>query len=356
MILLRMPLHLLGKKSWNVYNPQNIARVRADEAAAAAEEEAREQRLRDYEAERRLALLRGEVPSEIPADVYPLRRGKRSNDNVEPATSSSRGLKRQRRLAGEDDTDRDIRAAREQDEQRRHQRQSGVSAENNYHDLPLTDRVGHIQLFAPSASREKNEEAEREKKRKERELEDQYTMRFSNAAGSRQNIKEMPWYAAQTESHEDTRSGTGSPSGKAVGALFRRDHEDVRKNAFGNDDPNRKGRDEARLRSSDPLASMMKAQKHIQESKRRREETKAARLREFQYGTVEESYLDGQSAWVDERQLRAIDRQFALEKPVDYELDDPANRGRPHHNHGKHRHRHRNRSMSRGPAIHGAKT
>ncbi|CCF31962.1 hypothetical protein CH063_00727, partial [Colletotrichum higginsianum] len=57
-----MPLHLLGKKSWNVYNADNIARVRRDEAAAKAKEEAEEQRMQEVDAERRLAILRGEAP------------------------------------------------------------------------------------------------------------------------------------------------------------------------------------------------------------------------------------------------------------------------------------------------------
>ena len=34
-----MPLHLLSKKSWNVYAPDNIARVKRDQAAAQAREE-----------------------------------------------------------------------------------------------------------------------------------------------------------------------------------------------------------------------------------------------------------------------------------------------------------------------------
>lgn len=54
-----MPLHLLGKKSWNVYNTDNIERVRRDEAAARAREEADEQRMQEEDAERRLKILRG---------------------------------------------------------------------------------------------------------------------------------------------------------------------------------------------------------------------------------------------------------------------------------------------------------
>ena len=33
-----MVLHLLGKKSWNVYNTDNVERVRKDEAEARARE------------------------------------------------------------------------------------------------------------------------------------------------------------------------------------------------------------------------------------------------------------------------------------------------------------------------------
>lgn len=57
-----MPRHLLGKKSWNVYNTDNVERVRCDEAKAAEREELEEQRMQEIDAARRTALLRGETP------------------------------------------------------------------------------------------------------------------------------------------------------------------------------------------------------------------------------------------------------------------------------------------------------
>ncbi len=77
--------HLLGKKSWNVYNTDNIARVRRDEAEARKRDAEQEKRARDNEADDRLDQLR---------------------------TQKEGGISRKRRrLDGEDDTDRDIRLA-----------------------------------------------------------------------------------------------------------------------------------------------------------------------------------------------------------------------------------------------------
>lgn len=64
-----MPLHLLHHKSYHVYNAANIARVRADEAAAAAEEQARKDREATDRAAVRIALLRGEQPAPPPARI-----------------------------------------------------------------------------------------------------------------------------------------------------------------------------------------------------------------------------------------------------------------------------------------------
>jgi hypothetical protein len=53
-----MTLHLLGKKSWHVFNDDNRQRVRADEAKHAAEEEAKKKKIVAIEAEARLDTLK----------------------------------------------------------------------------------------------------------------------------------------------------------------------------------------------------------------------------------------------------------------------------------------------------------
>ncbi|KAI7288003.1 hypothetical protein KC345_g323 [Hortaea werneckii] len=114
----KMPLHLLGKKSWNVYNEENVARVRRDEAAAKAEEEAEEQRMQEEDSARRIALLRGEQPASLSesASVTDAHERTEADQGVKRSRDAgpvvSHGRKR-RRLRGEDDTDRDIRYARE---------------------------------------------------------------------------------------------------------------------------------------------------------------------------------------------------------------------------------------------------
>jgi len=53
-----MPLHLLHHKSYHVYSAENIARVRRDEADAAAHEAAEDARMQAADAEARMKLLR----------------------------------------------------------------------------------------------------------------------------------------------------------------------------------------------------------------------------------------------------------------------------------------------------------
>ncbi|KXX82309.1 Leukocyte receptor cluster member 1 [Madurella mycetomatis] len=232
-----MPLHLLGKKSWNVYNPDNIARVRRDEAAARAREEAEEQRMQQADADRRLEILRGEIPPPLDQhaepEVLPQSGGTGTHDDH---STWPPGSGRKRKRHGEDDTDFEMRMARERTMAGDRKPLSSVTA------TTLVDSRGHVSLF-PEAdtlppAMEKNEEHEREAARKRREMEDQYQMRFVNAAGKDgQGLTDGgPWYA--------------SADGEASAALV------PSKDVWGREDPGRKVREAARLDAGDPLAMM----------------------------------------------------------------------------------------------------
>ncbi|KAM7193388.1 hypothetical protein V8F20_008438 [Naviculisporaceae sp. PSN 640] len=256
-----MPLHLLGKKSWNVYNAENIARVQRDEAAARAREEAQEQRMQEHDAKVRLALLRGETPPPPP----PEEDEQLDQGTSGKAPSSSRretgagGRKRKR--AGEDDTDFEMRIARERAELGdRVTRELGGDDKRkaSSREITLVDSAGHISLFEPppedKRKKERNPEYEREAAEKKREQEDQYRMRLVNAAGKNGLglTDGGPWYAA--------------PDGDSTSALVA-----PSKDVFGRDDPGRKAREAARLDASDPLAMMkMGAAKVRQLDKERR--------------------------------------------------------------------------------------
>ncbi|OAA46317.1 homocitrate synthase [Metarhizium rileyi] len=240
-----MPLHLLGKKSWNVYNADNIARVRRDEATAKAAQEAEEQRMQEFDAQRRLAILRGETLPALkdePQDKLAEQR-KPSKENTPHREGDTR---RKRKRYGEDDTDFELRLAKERTDSGRKplelSRQSTSSA-------PIVDNRGHIDLFGDEKTRahgEKNQEAEREAKKKKREYEDQYTMRFVNAAGK--HGTNSPWYSQKDAVGQD-------------GPL---------KDVWGNEDPRRKDRDANRIVASDPLAMMRKGASRVRELKQER--------------------------------------------------------------------------------------
>jgi hypothetical protein len=264
----KMPLHLLGKKSWNVYAPDNIARVKRDEAEAAAKEEELDRIKDEHDAAVRLALLRGETPP--PPLQIESEKPKRRHDERGPRD------KKRRRVAGEDDTERDIRAAREDLEERHNPPLLAEGAQKKKRiDAPITDHAGHINLF-PVDPREqlkngKNAEVEAEKARKQRELEDQYTMRLSNAAG-RDGFKEKPWYATGTTTKP--AKAEEEKAGMDLGIYV----ED--KNVWGRPDPNRKVREAARISSGDPLAFMSKAQTQLKNAERDRRRWAEERLRE----------------------------------------------------------------------------
>ncbi|KAF2436018.1 hypothetical protein EJ08DRAFT_645045 [Tothia fuscella] len=264
-----MPLHLLSKKSWNVYAPDNIAKVKADEAVAAAHEEEQDRVLQVYDSEKRLALLRGEE-APPPPELQPYKPSRKPREE-EYGTKIGRERKR-KRIAGEDDTDRDLREAREEIEGRRTGKGMGdegmgKKTKTKTSDAPIVDYKGHINLFPVDAKEqakaEKNKEVEAEKAGKARELEDQYTMRLSNAAG-RDGFKERPWYASGAAKKDALRDDEDKAK---VISLYADE-----KNAWGRPDPNRPTRDKARIINADPMAFMSKAQTQLKKAEIDREQ------------------------------------------------------------------------------------
>jgi hypothetical protein len=246
---------LLGKKSWNVYNQDNIERVRRDEAAAKAKEEAEEQRLQEIDAERRMQILRGEIPASLP-DVED-----KPHDGDRGSYGPGRERKKRKR-AGEDDTDFEMRIAHDRTSSSNLNKQVALRKST---DAPLVDHAGHIDLFPQerASKPEKNAEAEEEAARKKKEYEDQYTMRFSNAAGFKQSL-ESPWY---------------SKSSATVSAV---EEDTPSKDVWGNEDPRRRERDAARIVSSDPLAAMRQGAAQVRQVERERKHWLAEREKELQ--------------------------------------------------------------------------
>jgi hypothetical protein len=305
--------HLLGKKSWNVYNPANIERVRRDEAEAAAKEAAEEQKLHELEAARRMAVLRGETPPPLPEP-----------EKQEPETRRRRrdedrpweGRKRKRR--GEDDTDFEMRVARE-----RNSTTTATGADlpelKRGKEIALIDSRGNIDLFSEEQARyaknQKNDEAEREKAAKKREMEDQYTMRFTNAAG-RDGFG--TWYAGDGKS----RAGDGT-------------------DAFGRPDPGRKDRDASRMERNDPLATMRSGAKKVREIERERKKLRDERERELKELKREER----RRAKRRRRERRDEEDElegFSLDAPTRDQAERPARE-----NHHEHVRRHRDDERGR---------
>ncbi|KAI4216341.1 MAG: hypothetical protein LQ351_001351 [Letrouitia transgressa] len=310
-----MPLHLLGKKSWNVYNSDNIARVKRDEAAAAAREAAEEQRMQDVDAERRMNALRGVDPGPVPALSEP-------NEPIsEKRERDQRQDRKRRRRAGEDDTERDIRFAKENQNLAPSINEVQLTTRGSS-DAPLMDQQGHINLFpleGPKRDVLKNVEAEAEKAKKKREAEDQYTMRFSNAAGFKQSINQSPWYHSTSagESKED---------------------EMPTKDMWGNEDPRRKERERMRISAEDPMVAMRKGVAQLREY-----EKEKARWREEQMNEMLE--IKRMAKRDRKRKKRNEDDEESLER---FSLDDPPKeRKHRHHSHrdedGVPRHRHKSR-------------
>lgn len=236
--------------------------MKRDEAAQAALEAAEEERMQDLDAQRRMQILRREIPTPLavedasrPSESNPP--GKRSHE----CTGEVRERKKRKR-AGENDTDFEMRVAREERDARAEVGKQLVLRKET--EAPLLDHRGHIDLFPqpkpePTKVVEKNAEAERELARKRKDYEDQYTMRFSNAAGFKQGLDD-PWYS---------RAGGREAEKEVVG-----------KDVWGNEDPRRKEREIKRVVDNDPLAMMKAGARKVREVKKEREKWKEEKNRE----------------------------------------------------------------------------
>ena len=323
--------------------------MKRDEAAAAASEAEEERRMQETDAERRLAILRGEIPPPLPP----------GEDDADGKADRRRGghvgdggrERKRRRLAGENDTDRDIRLAKADIEDGARASDRLARKESN---APIVDRDGLMDLFRddqPGFKKvEKNAEAEAERAQRERQFEDQYTMRFENAAG-RSGFKEKPWYGKIDEQ--------STAEGKMV-------DEDTtgtfgeNKDVWGNPDPRRNEREKARLNVNDPLTMMKRAQQQLKQAEndkrkwqeQRHQETKESK-NERRHRKSEKKHRRERSDESDEFVLDTKPRTKPDEERVSRHNHRP-HRSRESENDSDHntprRHRHhraRNKSKSR---------
>jgi hypothetical protein len=263
-----MPLHLLSKKSWNVWNADNISRVDRDITRGETIEAEQDQALREYHSLRQLAILRGEAPPPPPRVLSTEEIEQRVRDEAKGerlADADGRGASRKRRkLKGEDETDMELRLATEAVKERYGESEKTVrrSRETSKKiDAPIVDPNGHINLFPIDPhhiAKQKNAEAEAEKAKKIVEFEDQYTMRFSNAAG-RDGLKEGPWYVNKDEKKKTQKEQTGEDANLTYMEY---------KNLWGKPDSKRKDREQQRVNTSDPMAVMQRAQSQLKRSEK----------------------------------------------------------------------------------------
>ena len=213
--------------------------------------------MQDADAEWRLNVLRGQNQASQPNDTT---YGKQKHHDHE------RPSRKRRRVMGEDDTDRDIRFAREDNELAKAQRKALI-CENNPKDILLADTKGNINLFTAEQAQElsrKTTRAEREESARRERDEDKYMMRLSNAAGYNQGADAVPWYSSI------------APAIRNDGLL-----DGAEKDVWGKEDLGRNEREKVRLSANDPLAMMRQGVKNLRQSEQERQRWNLERSKEL---------------------------------------------------------------------------
>jgi hypothetical protein len=260
LLFINLHRHLLGKKSWNVYSTANIETVKRDEALAAAEEAASEQRMQELDSLRRMQILRGEEPTPLPIEDSPNSESRKRPREYSDGPGRER---KKRKRAGENDTDFEMRIAHDKTIDKNRERQLVLRKDT---DTPLVDHNGHIVLFPqPKLSSheevQKNEEVEKETAKKRKDYEDQYTLKFSNAAGVRSSLGSDPWYKKTNSTNVE--------------------EEMLGKDVWGNEDPRRKEREAQRVISNDPLAMMKAGARQVRQVEKERQKWREEKDKEI---------------------------------------------------------------------------
>ncbi|ERS96595.1 hypothetical protein HMPREF1624_06804 [Sporothrix schenckii ATCC 58251] len=150
---------LLAKKSWHVYNADNVARVRRDEAEARAREADEVRQQRAAESSQRAAQLRGEADPDASLEHTKWAAAAELATSLTsktpppaPAVALHAPTRRPRKRHGEDDTDFEMRMARQYVEEEgkasKRQKMTVAAVEK---DRPIVDRNGNIDLFSQLA-------------------------------------------------------------------------------------------------------------------------------------------------------------------------------------------------------------
>jgi hypothetical protein len=245
--------------------------------------------MQDADAARRLAILRGESPPpplpevEQPADPSDKKWTRRERD----------GAARKRKRAGEDDTDFEMRVARERAQEGNKVRgELGVAAgrEGQGPDVDIVDSRGHIDLIGGVPPRD-DDAGEHDGKKREPAM----ASRHDTFGSLKDELAGQSWYT-DTKRRRITTTTALIPAG--VAATTTEDREAERgmeaptKNVWGRDDPKRRGRETARLDANDPLAMMKSGAKKVREVAKERRRDAEERERELQQLRKEERRRD----------------------------------------------------------------